>query len=122
MRNAVYGIRLNQKVLYMNEGYLTNVKSVNTMAEGATPNVTMSARESSYTPIGPDTPRARADSPSKKSKKAPRRIKRNAVVNKWWKAAPVAMHPQTKLQQVMVLGICFVKLIVSIVNHSFLLC
>ena len=113
MRNAVYGITVNQKLLYMKSGYLTTVNSVNTMAEGATPKVTMSARESSSTPMAPDTPSALADSPSKKSKNAPSRMKMNAVVKRWWKAAPVAIHPHTRLQQVMVLGICFVKLIAT---------
>ena len=45
------------------------------MADGATPNVTTSAKESSSLPIGEDTFSNLADMPSKKSKIAPMIIK-----------------------------------------------
>lgn len=74
---------------------------------GATPKLTTSARESSSTPSFEDTPRARAVSPSKKSNPAATTIHQNAA-SKWWpKAMVMAMHPETRLRRVTILGICF---------------
>ena len=77
------------------------------IVDGATPKVTTSASESSSFPIGDDTISSLADIPSKKSKAAPITIHRSAVSNCPWKAKDVAMHPEMRLQEVMVLGICF---------------
>ena len=89
------------------------------MALGATPKVTTSARESSSFPMGEDTPKARADIPSKKSNTAPSTIISTAQWYWPWNAAPVAIHPQMRLQQVMELGICRVMMF-AIINCMFL--
>ena len=53
----------------------------NTIADGASPKVMSSARESSSLPMGEDTWRSRAEKPSKKSKTAPRMINVSAGIN-----------------------------------------
>ena len=82
-------------------------RNQNKMLAGATPNVTSSAKESSSLPIGLDTPRTRAVIPSKKSKTAPRMMNSRAISGMPNKANTVATHPEIRLQQVIVFGICF---------------
>ena len=82
-------------------------RNQNRILAGATPNVTSSARESSSLPIGLDTPRTRAVIPSKKSKTAPRMMNSNAISGMPYNANTVATHPEMRLQQVIVFGICF---------------
>ena len=52
-------------------GYSITLNWAKTIAEGATPNVTSSASESSSLPMGDETPNKRALMPSKKSNTAP---------------------------------------------------
>ena len=78
IKKAVKGITRKKNSLPMNEGYATWLNSVKIMAEGATPKVTQSANESNSRPNLPLTPSARAIFPSKKSKRAPSRMKKNA--------------------------------------------
>ena len=61
-----------------NSGYETKLKKWKSMADGATPNVTTSAKESNSFPMGEDTFNKRAVIPSKKSKTAPIIMKMNA--------------------------------------------
>lgn len=81
------------------------------MVAGATPKVTSSASESSSLPIGDETCSRRALMPSKKSNTAPMIIHNNAIFGFPPKANDVAMQPETRLQQVIVFGICFLILI-----------
>lgn len=60
--------------------------------------------------MGDDTPKRRADMPSKKSKTAPITIHAKASLGSKYKAQVMAMQPERRLQQVMVLGICFLML------------
>lgn len=71
---------------------------------GATPKVTSSASESISLPSGPDTFNLRAIMPSKKSKTAPKSIKKKAGVNLLCAAKMTEMQPQIKLQLVIILG------------------
>lgn len=104
--NAKYGRILRSGS--MKDGYSIVNRSVNTIEAGATPNVTSSASESSSLPIGEETPNKRALIPSKKSNTAPMTIKRNAILAEPERAKVVAIHPDTKLQQVNVFGIILV--------------
>ena len=79
IKNAVKGIRRKTNSLAMNDGYATWLNNVKIIADGAMPKVTQSAKESSSNPNLPLTPRVRAILPSKKSKKAPSRMKRKAT-------------------------------------------
>lgn len=78
----------------------------NNIVEGATPKVMTSASESSSLPMGDDTCRSRAAIPSKKSNMAPMTIHSNDHSNMPRNAKCVAMQPEMRLQQVMLLGIC----------------
>ena len=81
---------------------------VKTIADGATPNVTSSAKESSSLPIGELTPSSRALIPSKKSNTAPAMIHTSASWASPHKANKVAMQPDTRLPHVRVFGILLV--------------
>ena len=74
------------------------------MVEGATPNVTSSARESSSFPIGDEMCNALALMPSKKSNPAPMIIQSNARSGLAKKAKQVAMQPDMRLHHVRILG------------------
>ena len=80
---------------------------LNKIVDGATPNVTISARESSSFPIGELTFNNRADIPSKKSNTAPMIIHVNDISILPLKAYAMAIQPDIRLQQVIVLGMCF---------------
>jgi hypothetical protein len=79
----------------------------NTAEAGATPKLTTSANESSSLPRGEDTPKRRAEKPSKKSNTAaintqittPKKFSEKAIVR--------AMHPEKRFIMVNALGICF---------------
>jgi hypothetical protein len=79
----------------------------NITVAGARPNVISSAKESICTPRGDDTLNKRATIPSKKSNTAPNTINSIALSNFPEKAITQATHPEKRLQQVIVLGICF---------------
>jgi hypothetical protein len=66
-----------------------------------------SAKESSSLPMAEDTWSRRAAKPSKKSNVAPRMMNANATLKFPLRAYCVATQPHTRLQQVMVLGMCF---------------
>ena len=74
---------------------------------GATPKETTSDSESNSLPIGDDTLSNRAANPSKKSKTADTIIQRAALSRFPAKAAITERHPQARLQQVSMLGMCF---------------
>ena len=78
-----------------------------TIVAGAIPKVISSASESICTPNGDDTRRRRATIPSKKSKTAPSTINAIASSKLHLKAITQAIQPENRLQQVIVLGICF---------------
>ena len=77
------------------------------IADGAAPKVITSAKESNSLPIGELTFSKRAAIPSKKSNTAPIIINSNATSILPAKAKPIAMQPEIRLQQVILLGICF---------------
>jgi hypothetical protein len=83
---------------------------LNTMVAGANPKVMSSASESSSFPIGELTPRSRALIPSKKSNVAPMIIQVKDISAFPPKAKAVAMQPEMRLQHVIVLGMCLLKL------------
>lgn len=85
------------------------------MVEGATPEVTQSARESNSLPIGDATLSNRADIPSTKSKQTPMIIHTKASFISPLNAIIVAIHPEIRLQHVNVLGTCFVIQLLIIV-------
>ena len=78
-----------------------------TMVAGAIPKVMSSASESICTPIGDETCKRRATIPSKKSNTAPSTMNAIASSKLHLKAITHATQPENRLQQVIVLGICF---------------
>lgn len=72
IRNAQYGISFD--IPNINSGIFTSLNREKTIAEGASPNVILSANESSSFPIGEETFNNLADIPSKKSNTAPNTI------------------------------------------------
>ncbi len=72
MRNAQYG--MYSDMYDANSGILISLNKEKTIAEGASPNVMLSAKESSSFPIGEETFNSLADMPSKKSNTAPSTI------------------------------------------------
>lgn len=77
---------------------------------GATPKVTMSASESNCFPISLLTFNFRARKPSKKSNKAPKKIKKGAISILPTKVKMIAKTPQSKLDAVNKLGILNIAL------------
>jgi len=65
----------------------------------------MSAKESSCFPNSPHTFKILAANPSKKSRKAPKNIQRDAFIKSPWKENVIANRPQAKLLSVIKLGI-----------------
>ena len=102
-------------------GYSRTLSSENRIVAGATPKVTSSAKESSSFPMGDDTFNRRADIPSKKSNTAPITIQQSANLASPMKANVVAIHPEMRLQQVILLGICFLIPIVLVDQLSILI-
>ena len=74
---------------------------------GAKPNVMSSASESNCKPKGLDTFSSRALMPSNKSKTAPAISRKKAYTNWCCVANTTAALPHSRLQQVIVLGMCF---------------
>lgn len=79
---------------------------------GRTPKVTTSASESNSFPIGEVTLRILAANPSKKSKIQAININREAFCRLVWKTSVIPKQPQSKLQQVKKLGMCFLMFII----------
>ena len=77
----------------------------NKIIPGATPKVTISAMESNCFPSFPVTFSKRAASPSKKSKKAPAKMQREASGKLPWKEKIIAHNPQKRLVSVIIFGI-----------------
>ena len=77
------------------------------MNAGATPKVIRSAKLSNCLPNSPSTFSIRAIIPSKKSRKAPNRIKPPAMLRCPPTANKTASNPQNKLPKVNKLGMCF---------------
>ena len=80
------------------------MKNTNIIIPGATPNVTMSAKESSCLPISLETFNFLAKNPSKKSKTAPAKMANGARSILQANAKIMAIQPDTKLAAVNRLG------------------
>ena len=79
---------------------------------GATPEVTISAKESNCLPNSLPTFNKRAANPSKKSKKIPNKINKAAICKLFKAAASTATTPQKRFNSVMRFGICFLIILV----------
>ena len=78
---------------------------------GATPEVTISARESNCFPNSLFTFNIRAANPSKKSKKIPINTNKAAICKLFKEAAKTATTPQNRFSSVIKFGICFLIIV-----------
>ena len=76
------------------------------MNPGATPKETTSERESKSAPMGEWAWSRRAAKPSKKSKSPATKIMMAALTGMLWVRNKMERHPETRLPQVMALGMC----------------
>ncbi|MPM76239.1 hypothetical protein SDC9_123236 [bioreactor metagenome] len=81
--------------------------SIKTADAGATPKLTMSAKESNSTPILEETPSDRAVHPSKKSKAAASMTHMTTAEKFPLNAMTMAIQPENRFSKVIILGICF---------------
>ena len=105
MNNGIRQIRLE-----LSEKTACVFNSSTVINEGASPNVTTSARESSSFPIGDDTFKALAVNPSKKSNIAPAMISNDGSIGmvepfKSYRKY-IANMPQSRFDNVRTFGIC----------------
>ena len=82
------------------KGLIEKIKITNMMIPGATPNVTISARESNCFPSSPILFSFLAKKPSKKSNIAPRKIKYGAISILPIKEDSIAKTPHIKFEAV----------------------
>ena len=79
------------------------------MNPGATPKETTSDKESKSAPMGEWTLSSRAVKPSKKSKRPATKIISAALTGMFWVRNRMDRQPETRLPQVMALGICCLR-------------
>lgn len=79
------------------------------MNPGATPNETTSESESKSAPMGEWALRSRAEKPSKKSKSPATKTMMAALTGMSWARKRTDRQPETRLPQVMALGMCCLR-------------
>lgn len=94
------------------ENCVCNFNISTAINDGASPNVTTSARESNSLPMGEETFKALAVKPSKKSNTAPSRMN---IGGSMWESEQykeyIANMPQSRLESVRMFGICFLIMV-----------
>jgi len=85
-----------------------SARSLNKINPGATPKLTTSARESSSFPIAEYALSSLAEKPSRKSKIIAARISQEAVTRSPFIIKIIETKPETRLSEVIKLGICFI--------------